>query len=212
MKSISLSGLSRQGVGKTDAKSVRKEGRVPGVLYGGDKQLHFTVSEVELKKIVWSPDVYRIEFDCDGKTTSAIIKDIQFHPVTDTVLHLDLLELFDGRPVVVNMPVRPEGTAVGVRNGGRLAVNFRRLALSALPKDMPEAVTVDVSPLKIGDDIRISDLKLPGVTIIGPENAVVLSVKRTRAAMSADSEEEEGEDGEDGATEGAAEGDAPAAE
>lgn len=210
MKSISLSGLPREGVGKTDAKTMRKEGRVPGVLYGGEKQIHFSVAEVDLKKIVWSPDVYRIEFECGGTTTSAIIKDIQFHPVTDNVLHIDLLELFDGRPVVMNMPVRPEGTAEGVRNGGRLAVNFRRLALKALPKDMPEAVSLDVTPLKIGDDIRISQVDLPGVTVVGPENAVVVSVKRTRAAMSADTDEE-GEEGEEGGEEGAAEGgDAPA--
>ena len=205
MKTASLSGSPREGVGKKDASVLRKEGRVPAVLYGGDKQTHLHLDSTQVEKLIYNPDVYRIELDIDGTTTSCIIRDIQYHPVTDNILHIDLLELVDSKPVWVDIPVRTEGSAVGVMNGGRLAINHRHLRLRGLPNAIPEYVMCDITSLDIGDVIRVREIALEGVTIEQADSDVVVAVKRTRAAMSAASgEEAEGEaEGEEAAEEAA---------
>lgn len=189
MKTAPLSGSLRENVGKKDADHLRATERVPGVLYGGSEQVHFHVSEIELKKLVYSPDVYRLEFDVNGKVYPAIIKDMQFHPVTDRILHMDCLELVDGKEVEVALPVRTTGSSIGVRNGGRLATNYRRLPVRALPSAIPECVEVDITEVKIGDSVRVRDIELEGCTILVSDSAVVLDVKRTRAAMAAEAAE-----------------------
>lgn len=205
MKTASLSGSPREGVGKKDASVLRKEGRVPAVLYGGDKQTHLHLDSIQVEKLIHNPDVFRIELDVDGTVTPCIVRDIQYHPVTDNILHLDLLELVDNKPVWVDIPVRTEGNAVGVMNGGRLAINHRRLRLRGLPNAIPEYVMCNITNLDIGDVIRVREIELEGVTIEQADSDVVVAVKRTRAAMSAASTEEaeaEGE-GEEGAEEAA---------
>ena len=189
MKTAPLSGSLRENVGKKDADQLRATERVPGVLYGGSEQVHFHVSEIELKKLVYSPDVYRLDFDVNGKVYPAIIKDMQFHPVTDRILHMDCLELVDGKEVEVALPVRTTGSSIGVRNGGRLATNYRRLPVRALPSAIPECVEVDITEVKIGDSVRVRDIELEGCTILVSDSAVVLDVKRTRAAMAAEAAE-----------------------
>lgn len=205
MKKASLSGSLRGSVGKKDASAIRKEGRVPAVLYGGDQQLHLSVDAIQLGKLIYSPDVFQIQLDIDGTVYPCVIHDMQFHPVTDKVMHIDLLQLIDDKAVSVNIPVRTTGGAVGVMNGGRLAINHRRLSLRGLPGAIPEFVSVDVTSLDIGDSVRVRDLNLDGVSVGQADSDVVVAVKRTRAAMSAataeDSEEAEGEE----ATEEAAE-------
>ena len=200
MKTASLSGSLRESVGKKDADALRASNRVPGVLYGGAEQCHFSLSEVELNKVVFNPDVFKLELDLNGKKVDCIIQDIQFHPVTDRVTHVDLLEVLPGKPVKVELPLRTTGQAIGVMNGGRLELNYRRVPVRGLVDQLPECLTVDITPLKIGDNARVRDLEIEGLDILLSESALLVACKRTRAAMSAESalEGEEGAEGAEG--------------
>jgi len=200
MKKAQLSGSLRANVGKKDAKAVRNAGNVPCVLYGSGEQVHFSVRSVDMEKLIFSPDVYQIEIDLDGTKKMAIIQDKQMHPVTDKPRHVDFLELSDDKPVKVSLPVRTTGAAIGVMNGGKLRIPNRSLRVLALPADLPEAITVDITKLKIGQSVRIKGLEVPNVTFLEPADAVVVGVKMARGAANAD-EDEEGEDGEEGASE-----------
>ena len=196
MKTASLSGSLRESVGKKDADALRASNRVPGVLYGGAEQCHFSLSEVELNKVVFNPDVFKLELDLNGKKVDCIIQDIQFHPVTDRVTHVDLLEVLPGKPVKVELPLRTTGQSIGVMNGGRLELNYRRVPVRGLVDQLPECLTVDITPLKIGDNARVRDLDIEGLDILLSESALLVAVKRTRAAMSAESALEAEEGGE----------------
>lgn len=203
MKKASLSGSPREGVGKKDAKVLRSTGRIPAVLYGGEDQVHLHVGEIELEKLVYNADVFQIQLELDGKTIPCIIREIQFHPVTDKIVHVDLLQLFEDKEVWVDIPVRTTGNSVGVLNGGRLAVNHRRLRLRGLPGAIPDAVTIDITNLDIGDVTRVRDIPAEGFEVLQSDSDVVVGIKRTRAAMSADTlaaDEAEGE-GEEGGEE-----------
>lgn len=180
MKKVSLSGSPRANVGKKDASALRKEGRVPCVVYGGKEQTAFHVSEIELKKIVWSPNVYQVEISLEGKTIPAIIKDIQFHPVTDSVSHVDFLEILPGKDVKVNLPLRLNGIPEGVKKGGKLYQNFRKLAVAGAVDVIPETIELNVEGLNIGDNIRVREIALKGVKLLELPDAVVASVKVTR--------------------------------
>ena len=197
MKSASLSGSPRESVGKLDAKTLRLASRVPGVLYGGKEQVHFFTDEIKLGKIVFTPDTYRLAFEIGDKTVDCVIQDVQFHPVTDRITHLDLLEIVADKPIKIEIPVRALGVAQGVRDGGRLQVIYRRLPVVGLADNIPEAIEGDVSDMVIGDSLRVSDLKVEGCKITLTEEAVVLAVRRTRAAMAAESGE--GAEGAEGA-------------
>ena len=201
MKSASLSGSLRGSVGKKDANQLRKEDRVPGVLYGGGEQKHFSVKELDISKLVVNPDVFRINLDIDGESFDCIIQEVQFHPVTDRIVHIDLLQVIPGKPVRVDLPLRTTGTAVGVIAGGRLSMLFRRVPVRGLADDLPEVITIDVSNLQIGDNLRVKDLEVPNCTVLFNDSTLLAAVKRTRAAMSAASAEEDddaAEGGEDG--------------
>ena len=185
MKTASLSGSPREGVGKKDAAELRAKGQVPGVLYGGSEQVHFHVNEVQLNKLVFTPDTYRLAFEVGGTTYDCVVQDIQFHPVTDRIVHLDLLQVFADKAIRVKLPVTTSGASVGVRNGGRLHVVYRRLPVIGLADQIPESVNVDISPLDIGESIRVADITVDGCQVPLNDSAVVLGIKRTRAAMSA---------------------------
>jgi large subunit ribosomal protein L25 len=198
MKIASLSGSSRKNVGKKGASALRAANQVPGVLYGGKTQIHFAVDEVKLGKLVINPDVFAIELDLDGTTIKCIIQEVQFHPVTDRIVHIDLLEILDGKEIKVNLPLIAEGKAQGVINGGRMVTLFRRVPVQGLFENLPDALTADVSPLKIGDNLRVSDLSVDGCRILLDESVLLFACKVTRAAMSEEEEGEEGEEGEGG--------------
>ena len=200
MKTASLSGSLRESVGKKDADALRANNQIPGVLYGGAEQIHFSVSENQINKVVFNPDVFKIDLDIAGKKVECIIQDIQFHPVTDRVTHLDFLEILPGKPVKGELPLRTTGQAIGVLNGGRLEVNYRRIPVRGIADDLPESLSVDISDLEIGDNARVRDLTVDGLEILLSESALLVACKRTRAAMSAESdlEGEEGEGGEGG--------------
>lgn len=205
MKEVSLSGSKRSNVGKKDAAKLRKEGQVPAVLYGGSDQTHFSINAVEFQKYIYSPDVFKFNLDVDGNKVQAIIQEVQFHPVTDQILHVDFLELVDGKPVRIKLPVRLLGSALGVRNGGKASQNFRRLQVVGLPNALPEAIEVNIEQIRIGQSVRVKDIAYEGLTFLDPANAVVFGVKTARGAV----DEEEEEEGEEAAAEGE---EAPAAE
>lgn len=194
MKKAQLSGSLRSNVGKKDAASLRNAGMVPCVIYGQGTQTHFAVKRTELDKIVYSPEVFQVELDLDGKKVTGIIQELQQHPTKDTIQHVDFLELNDNKTVRVKLPVRLTGSARGVLAGGKLMTVFRNLQCVGLPGDLPDAITLDIAKLKIGMSIRVKNIEIPGVTILDPANAVVVSVKMARGAVKgadADDEEEE---------------------
>ncbi len=208
MKTLSLSGSSRENVGKKGAAELRRLERVPAVLYGGEKQVHFSLSFTDAKKLIVTADVYVVELEIEGKKTKAIVQDVQLHPVTDKPVHMDFFEISDSKPFKIKLPVRLEGFSRGVRNGGKLRQNFRKLHVFGLEKDMPEAILIDITPIRIGQKRRVSDISISGLTFLDPKNAVVVGVQTARAVIEDEDEDEELEEGAEGAegtTEGASE-------
>lgn len=183
MKKAQLSGSLRSNVGKKEAASLRLAGMVPCVIYGQGTQTHFAVKRTELDKIVYSPEVFQVELDLEGKKMTGIIQELQQHPTKDTIQHVDFLELNANKTVRVNLPVRLTGSARGVLAGGKLMTVFRNLQCVGLPGDLPEAITLEISKLKIGMSIRVKNIEIPGVTVLDPANAVVVSVKMARGAV-----------------------------
>ncbi len=194
MKTAQLSGSLRANVGKKDAALIRNEGRVPCVLYGQGTQTHFSVSRVAIDKIVFSPEVYQVELDIEGKKAMGIIRELQQHPTKDTIQHVDFYELSETKPVSVKLPVRLVGSARGVLAGGRLMQVFRNLSCIGLPSAIPDAITLDIASLKIGQSIRVNSISIPGITFLDPANAVVVSVKMARGAVKPADAEDEGEE------------------
>jgi large subunit ribosomal protein L25 len=196
MQSITIKGSQRESVGKVATKALRNAGKVPCVLYGGDKPLHFSANEASFKKIVYTANVYTATIEVEGTTYHAILQDIQFHPVNDKILHVDFYQLFDDKMVAMDIPVRLVGSSPGVINGGSLSFAKRKLSVRALPADLPDFINADISKLKIGMKVVVSELANDKFSILHPENMVVVQVRTARAAL--EEEEEEGEEGEEG--------------
>ena len=214
MKSIEIKGLIRETTGKTSTNSVRKDGNVPCVLYGGDEILHFTASEIGFKDLVYTASAYTVVLNIGDKKKSAILQDIQFHPVSDKILHADFYELHDDKPVTMDIPVELSGSAPGVLNsGGILTRNKRKLRVKALPGNLPDSLNVDISELELGDKFYTSELESDDYELLHPDNTVVCQVRTSRASMALPEDEEgvEGEEGLEGA-EGAESADGKAAE
>jgi large subunit ribosomal protein L25 len=185
MKTFELQGQLRSEIGKKDSKAVRREGGIPCVLYGGAEPVHFSVNTPDVRHLVYTPHVYFVELNLDGKKYKAVLKDIQTHPVSDAILHIDFQAIQDDKPVAMAIPVSVVGNSPGVRNGGKLVVNLRKLAVSALPKNMPDQITVDISSLNIGDGLRIREIQQEGVTFLENGSIVITAVRMTRSARSA---------------------------
>ncbi len=199
MKKVSLSGSLRGNVGKKDAKALRNQGLVPCVIYGGQDQVHFNLSDADFRTILFTPETFLIEITIDGKVFKTILKDVQYHPVGDQVLHADFYEITANKPVTVALPVKLTGTSPGVIQGGRLKLKIRKLKLKAMLEDMPEEVVVSIAKLKIGQSVKVKDIKLPKVTILDPAGSVVVDVKTARGLTAAELEEEEAAEGAEGA-------------
>lgn len=202
MKTVSMSGSLRESVGKKDAKKNRAKGLVPCVLYGGESEVHFTLDERDFKKIIFTPDTFHIKLTVDGNEYESILQDVQYHPVTDKVLHADFLEINTEKPIKVALPVRFKGNAIGVINGGVLVQNMRKLVVKGLLKDIPEYIEIDISKLKIGDGIKVEELKEEKLDFLDVHTQVVVGVKVTRMVMPEEEEEEEEEEGEGEGAEG----------
>lgn len=209
MKSVSISGSLRENVGKKDAKVLRKQGYVPCVLYGGKEQVTLKIEERKLMKFINTPEVFTIRLEIDDKEYECIFKEIQFHPVTDRVLHVDFMEVFPDKPVVTSIPIKIRGTSPGILAGGKLIVKLRRLNVKGLYSDFPGFIDIDLSGVELGDTIKVRDLSVEGLEFTDPGRAVVAMVKLTRGAMGTldeDEEEGEGEEGAEGEGEGEGEG------
>lgn len=191
MKTAQLSGSLRTNVGKTDATALRNAERVPAVLYGTGEQTHFSVKKNDIDKIVFSPDVYKVELDIEGKKASAIIRELQQHPVKDTIQHVDFFEVTEKKPIKIGLPVVLTGNARGVMAGGRLLQVFRKLSLFGLAKDLPDTITIDITNLRIGQSIRVKDVEIPGVKILDPANSVIVSIKKSRTSTDDSSDDDE---------------------
>ncbi len=206
MKSVALEASVRDSIRKKSAlNSMRKEGSVPGILYGGENNINIAVNEIAFGKLINTPEVHIIELNIDGKKVKAVIRDVQYHPVSDKPIHIDFYEVFEDKPMTMGIPVRVVGNSIGIKNGGKRSDKLRKLVLKALPTDMPDVVEVDITKLKIGQSIKVQDITLDGVELLDTPNAVVVAVKTSRVAVLTDDEEEEGEEGAEASTEAAAE-------
>ena len=199
MKSITINGSQRESVGKSSTKALRNAGKVPCVVYGGEKPVHFSADEISFSKLVYTPDAHTVIISLDGKEEiSAIIQDIQFHPVSEKILHIDFFQLFENKEITMTIPVKFSGNAPGVRlEGGLLFKNKRKLYIKALPKNLPDFISVDISNLRLNDKVTIQDLLNDNYSFVHPENMVVCQVKMSRASLSLTTGEEKDEDGEE---------------
>ncbi|WP_298894005.1 50S ribosomal protein L25/general stress protein Ctc [uncultured Psychroserpens sp.] len=214
MKSITINGSQRESVGKKATKALRNAGQVPCVLYGGDQNVHFSAPELAFSKLVYTPNAHTVVIALDnGETYDAVLQDIQFHPVTDRILHVDFYRLFEDKEIAMDIPVHVIGTSKGVLNGGVLRRNRRKLRVKALPKNLPDFLEADITPLKIGNKLYVTALAGEGYSLLHSDNTVVVQIKTARTAIVEDEDEdeelEEGAEGTAAATEG---GDAPAVE
>lgn len=183
MKSITLKGSERESVGKVSTNALRNAGRVPCVIYGGENPVHFSVEAKDLKPLVYTPDALIVDLElASGKKFKAALQDIQFHPVTENILHVDFIELFDDKPVTMQVPVKITGHSAGVRAGGVLVVNSRKLQVRALPANLPDVIEVDITDLNIGDKSFVRTLQKENYKIMAADNYIVAYVKTSRNA------------------------------
>ncbi|WP_053990798.1 50S ribosomal protein L25/general stress protein Ctc [Mangrovimonas sp. TPBH4] len=195
MKSITINGSQRESVGKKATKALRNAGQVPCVLYGGDKPVHFSAPELAFSKLVYTPDAHTVVIALEnGDTYNAVMQDIQFHPVTDKILHIDFYQLFEDKEITMDIPVHVIGTSRGVLNGGVLRKNKRKLRVKALPANLPDFIEADITPLRIGSKLYITALENEAYKFLHPDNTVVCQVRRSRAAMNVSDEDEEEDD------------------
>ncbi|MGP1501809.1 50S ribosomal protein L25/general stress protein Ctc [Bergeyella cardium] len=183
MKSITIQGTKRESVGKKSTKALRDAELVPCVVYGGAEPLNFSTEEKSFKNLVYTPDAHTVELVINGEKINAVLQDIQFHPITDRILHADFYQLSADKPVIMEVPVKITGRAKGVVAGGVLRQSFRKLRVKAIPANLPDEIIVDVTPLKIGNKLYIGDIKSEAYTFMHPDNAVVAAVKMSRNAM-----------------------------
>ena len=183
MKSITIQGTKRESVGKKSTKALRDAELVPCVVYGGEQPLNFSTAEKSFKNLVYTPEAHTVVIELDGKKIEAVLQDIQFHPITDKILHADFYQLSADKPVVMSVPVRITGRAKGVVSGGVLRQSFRKLTLKAIPANLPDEIVVDVTPLRIGNKLYVGDIKNEKYTFMHPDNAVIAAVKTSRNAM-----------------------------
>lgn len=192
MKEISIKGTRRADIGKKATKAVRRQGLVPCNIYGQQKDdkgqpvaVAFCITEKEANKLIYTPNIYLINLNLDGEECKAILRETQFHPVKDNILHIDMLQVVEDKPIVIGVPVQTQGLAEGVRAGGKLVTLVRKINVRALYKDVPEKLTIDVASLQLGKSIKVGDLSFEGLELVTPKEVNVVSVKMTRAAMSA---------------------------
>jgi large subunit ribosomal protein L25 len=185
MKTIAMFGNARTTVGKVSTKTLRAEGKVPCVLYGGKENIQFSMYEPDFKMLVYTPNTYKVKLAIDGNTYHAFLKDIQYHPVNDTILHVDFLEISDNKPVEVSVPVRLVGNSIGVRQGGKLLVKAKKLRVRALPNQLPDAIELNIETLEIGKSMKVADVQAGGLQLLDSPNNPIVTIKTTRAAQEA---------------------------
>ena len=191
MKSIDVKGTARTATGKKAARILRKNDLIPCNLYGEKRENgvpvaeNFTVSAAEVRNLIYTPDIHSVNLSIDGKECKAVVKELQFHPVTDKLVHIDFYEITETKPIVMAVPIKLNGLAEGVRAGGKLAASVRSLKVRAVYTQIPERLDIDVTNLGLGKTIKVADLSFEGLELVTPASVVVCQVKMTRSAMSA---------------------------
>ena len=185
MEVFNLEVKKRTDLGKTDCKKLRKEGKIPCVIYGGKTNEHFYTDIPTVRNLIYSPHSYIVNIDLEGKKMYGVLKHIQYHPVTDALYHIDFYEVFEDKKFVVEIPVSLNGFAVGVQAGGKLTTLKRKLKIQGLMKDLPNILNIDITNLALGKSIKISELKFDNLEILDPKNSILCSIKLTRAAKGA---------------------------
>ena len=203
MKSITINGSKRESVGKKATKAIRNARQVPCVLYGGDQPVHFSATELAFSQLVYTPNAHTVVISLEnGEILDAVLQDIQFHPVTDRILHVDFYQLFEDKEIAMDIPVRLNGNSKGVKNGGVLRKNNRKLRVKALPVNLPDTIEIDITPMKIGDKFYVGDLNQDKYRFLHTDNTVVCQIKTARTAIVDEVEEEELEEGAEATAEG----------
>lgn len=183
MKKVSMSGSLRGNVGKKDAKALRRQGKVPCVLYGGKEQIHFSLETKSFKPLLDTPDAAFSLLQIDGKEYEAVLQDIQFHPVSDNIYHADFLELMPGKEIIMSVPTSFSGTSEGVLKGGKLIKKLRRLKVRAYPQHMIGVIDIDITNIDLGDSVAVKEIKLENITILDNPNSLIAMVKSTRGVV-----------------------------
>lgn len=209
MISIAINATEREDLGGKFARKLRKQGAVPCVVYGGETPVHFSAPSLNFRDLIYTPLAKKAEIVLGDKKVEAIVQDIQFHPVTDEILHIDFIELVDGKPVTMSIPVFTEGVSRGVRNGGKQIQNLRKLRVKAAPAHLPDSITINVEDLRIGTSVRVNEIKADNFEILEMPTAVVVGIRMARGAADEEEEDEdetaEGQEGAEASTEAAAE-------
>jgi large subunit ribosomal protein L25 len=219
MKTLEIKGSLRTDLGKKSSKNTRKEGNVPCVIYGKEQNIHFHTHENNFKNLVYTPDAHLVNLNLDGKEYKVVLQDIQFHPVTDKITHVDFIEIFDNKPIVISLPIKVTGDSVGVKAGGKLRIKKRHLKVRGFANDIPEFLPIDITEVKIHHSIKVGDLSYDKIELIDPNITTILSVATSRVVQKEEGEGVEGAEGAEGAAakpaaegvEGAAPAAAPAA-
>ncbi|WP_396171720.1 50S ribosomal protein L25/general stress protein Ctc [Flavobacterium sp.] len=185
MKSITIKGSERESVGKVATKALRNAGAVPCVLYGGNQPVHFSADERAFKSLVYTPNAHTVVIDLGEKTFNAVLQDIQVHPVSDKILHIDFFQLNESKEITMEVPVKIVGTSPGVLLGGDLRLNQRRLKVKALPKNLPDFIEANISELQMGNKLYVTKVETNNFKLMHPDNTVICQVKISRAAMKA---------------------------
>ena len=185
MKRFELKAETRTDLGKKASKEYRKQGLIPTVMYGGGATHHLLVKDADVRNLIYTPDIFVVDLDVDGKVVPAVLREIQFHPVTDRILHIDFLEVNEEKPIVMEVPISLDGHAAGARAGGKLVRELRKLKVKATYQNIPEKLHIDVTPLELGKTIQVGDLSFEGLELMNAKNAVVCAVRLTRAARGA---------------------------
>ncbi|MDQ1296527.1 MAG: large subunit ribosomal protein [Bacteroidota bacterium] len=189
MKTIEIKGSFRKELGKKDSKNVRKADNVPCVIYGKEKNIHFQAHENSFKNLVYSHEAHLVKLDLDGQEYNVVLKDMQFHPVTDKIMHADFVQIFENKPVIMDIPVSVTGDSEGVKAGGKLIVKRRHLKVKGLAKDLPEDLVVDVTELKIHHSIKVGDLSFDKIELLDPKITTVVTVATSRVVLKTEEEE-----------------------
>jgi large subunit ribosomal protein L25 len=188
MKTIEIKGSFRTELGKKSSKQIRKAGSVPCVIYGKETNIHFHAPELSFKNLIFTPEAHLVNLNLDGKEYRAVLKDIQYHPVSDRILHADFIEVFDNKHVTISIPIKVVGDSVGVIAGGKLSIKKRNLKVKGLPGDLPEFLKVDITDLKIHDGVKVGDLSYNKIELLDMKKALVLSIATSRVAAKTDAE------------------------
>jgi len=203
MKTIEIKGSLRKDLGKKDSRNLRKTGNVPCVIYGKEENIHFYAPELSFKNLVYTHEAHLVKLQIDGQEFNVVLKDMQFHPVSDRIIHADFVQVFTDKPVIISIPVTIKGDSAGVKAGGKLFVKRRNLKVKGLSKDLPEFLEVDITDLKIHQSIKVADLSYPGLELLDPKIVTVVTVASSRVAAKAEGEEATAGEAAPGAEEGA---------